>query len=703
MSTITIAGPGLVLSFTHLAARLSLTGVQRQGQPPLLFADAEGKQAGPGPMGNPLAVIVSEGKYAGTYGMDSFRVKEISHTERRLLAYLEHDRLPLLVCIEVEVEGHVATWRGQACWNGADAVDMDIYFPLLSRVRFTADGTDRAVLGRLSGEVREPLNRINVRAPYLGNCSSPVFLVEGGGRGLAVLDDNRADYAADPASSLQRSYVIGNTLPIPVKKAWFDQDPEGGTDGPLVGVCHTRRFSPLGDSNLAAYDRTAEEAFVALPMVCSGDAADLGPVRMYAYSGTWKAGAAWLRQQRKWVPFRVSPAGWFQRNTFIAEDMGDDMLRRGQSFHDYPKILAAKKQLGADFYHIPGFHDPEVLGTSQNWLNRGDYFFAAQNLGGFEAARQGIEAVHRAGGRIIYYVEGLIMWKRSRIGRSKGKAWALMKSDGSYDEHYRGFWHMCPACMDWCRWLAQECAQIVRTVGVDGFFIDSVCATHYHRCFNPAHGHPHPDVWNWGVRQLLRMVREEVDKVNPETVLFVEGVGDLAREFADGSLAHSHAWLRGRFSEPLGRFLHPGMRAYESWGSAATEDPHMQERSPERMHVWNSVNGYRIYSHNPDAGKMAELGRRTKAYYDTYPEICDSPMSELDVACENCLAQLFEGPPSVVTWGNQTGQPVEAGLSLPVPAGVLFDRVDGLRVPLAGAKASLLLQPWEFRAFEIRP
>jgi hypothetical protein len=34
---------------------------------------------------------------------------------------------------------------------------------------------------------------------------------------------------------------------------------------------------------------------------------------------------------------------------------------------------------------------------------------------------------------------------------------------------------------------------------------------------------------------------------------------------------------------------------------------------------------------------------------------------------------------------------------------VLFDRVDGLRVPMAGARASLLLQPWEFRAFEIRP
>ena len=107
------------------------------------------------------------------------------------------------------------------------------------------------------------------------------------------------------------------------------------------------------------------------------------------------------------------------------------------------------------------------------------------------------------------------MWKRSRIGRTLGQEWALMEQDGSYTEHYKGFWHMCPAVPEWQDWLARTMAEIVRTTGVDGFFIDSTLATYNHRCFNPAHHHPHPDVWNWGVRRMLRRVREELDKVNP--------------------------------------------------------------------------------------------------------------------------------------------------------------------------------------------
>ena len=702
MATFMLSGPGLVLTFRHAKGRLCLAGMARRGGRPMLFADKAGRRPGVGPLGGPLLVTIGEGPHAGRHGMDRFRVKQLKHTDRRLLAYLAHDRMPLEVGIEVEVEGHVATWRGQACWNGDTALEADICFPLFSRMRFSPQGPDRAVVAQLSGAVYEPLDRVNFQAPYVGNLSSPCFLVEGGGRGLAVLDDNRADYAADPGAGVRRSCVVANQFPVPRKAQWFDPDPEGGEDGPLVAVCHTRRFNP-NTGSLTADDRSAEGGLVRLPMQCLGDGADLGPVRTYAYEGTWKVGAAWLRDRRRWVPMRVSPAAWFRRNTFIGEHMGDTMVRAGQTFYDYPKVHVMKKRLGTDFWHIPGYHDPEILGTPENWLSRGDYFFAAQNLGGFEAARRGVEAVHRAGGRMLYYVEGLILWKRSRIGRSRGRAWALVKADGTYDDHYKGFWHMCPACREWREWLAEECAAIVRTVGVDGFFIDSTCATHYHRCFNPEHRHPHPDVWNWGLRHLARAVREAVDRVNPETILFFEGVGDIAREFIDGSLAHTHDWTRGRFTEPIGRFLHPDMRAYESWCRSTSPDPRMPRPNPRRLHVWNSVNGYRIYSHDPSADEVADLGQRTRQVYDAYPEICDNPVSVLDVRCAGGLAQLFEGAPPVVTVGNPTGRKGRAVLELPMAAGVLFDRVDALRVPVIGRQAEMRLAPWEFRAFEVRP
>jgi hypothetical protein len=241
--------------------------------------------------------------------------------------------------------------------------------------------------------------------------------------------------------------------------------------------------------------------------------------------------------------------------------------------------------------------------------------------------------------------------------------------------------------------------------GVDGFFIDSLCATHFHRCFNPAHNHPHPDVWNWGVRRLLARVREEVDKVNPETLLLVEGAGDLAREFADGSICHSHDWTREHLTVPLLRFMHPDMRSYESWRPHPAKGGKPVGQKPERFHplnTWNAVHGQRIYVGKHNAG-MEQEAQRVRRYYDAFPEICDAPLSEQGVECEGGDAELFESKARVLTAGNLEDTPADVTIRLPVPAGVLFDRVEGLRVPVMDGVARLDMQPHKFRAFEVRP
>lgn len=706
METFVLAGPGLRLTFTLTDDNhLCLDDMRRDDGAPLLYADATAGTPGAGPVGNPLCLVILEGPHAGVSGMDRFRVLQISRDDRKMLVYLQHDTLPFFLGLEVEVEGHVATWRGQAVWNGNQPIDADVYYPLFSRVRFRDPMTDRALVSVIAGSEVMPLATAEFRRAYVGNLSSPAFLAEGGGRGLAFLDDNQADYAADPGACVRRMQVVGSTFPMP-PLGWVEPyarhaDPLAvGKDGPFLGLCHGRRFSGNPDPGAVPHDRTIGDEPLVQTIMAIGDAADLGPVRTYAYNGTWKQGADWLRGQLRHVPFRVPPAAWYRGTTFLAEDSGDAMAQKGQSFYDLPKILGHKETLGSNFFHFPGFHDGEVVGVGDTIINRGDYTFASQALGGFEAVRSGVDAVHRRGGRIIYYVEGLIMWKRARIGRSQGKKWALMKADGSYDEHYKGFWHMCPACAEWRHWLAETCAEILRSTGIDGFFIDSTCATHYHRCFNPAHGHPHPDVWTWGVRQLLREVREAVDRVNPEAVLIVEGTADLAREFADGLLSHGHLWSKWTLNEPFTRFLYPEMRAFESWGYAEWPG---RSKSLEFMHIWNSVTGHRIYSHGSKGEEMAALSCRTRRYYDAFPEICDNPISVLDVAgTKSGMACLFDGQPRVLTVGNLSPEAGATALTLPVPAGVLFDRVDATRVPVVNGKATVSLGGWEFRAFEVR-
>jgi len=549
----------------------------------------------------------------------------------------------------------------------------------------------------LSGHEVGPTGAIDYARTYLGGLSCPVFLLQGANRGLAILDDNRADFGADEGACVRRTYVLANTFPPDLNT---ELAPSSGGDGPFVGVCHSRAFRGQSEVGLSDADMNAELRGRAMPMEMRGDAVDLGPVRAFAYQGDWKSGAAWLREQRQHVRMRRVP-DWFAQTTILSEDLGDGMVKRGQSFHDYPQVLADKERLGANVFHLPGFSEAEIIGQSNNWQNRGDYLSAAHNLGGPEAARAGIEAVHRRGGRVLYYVEGLIMWKRSRIGKSRGREWALMKADGSYDEHYEGFWHMCPACNEWGDWLGQTCADIVQSTGVDGFFIDSTAATHFHRCFNPAHKHPHPDVWNWGIRNLLRCVRQAVDRVNPQTVLLVEGAADLAREFVDGSLAHSSDWLKGDFKVPLARFVHADLNVFESWGYAPGEMGRRGDNN-EALHLFNAVHGHRIYAHDPLRDRMASLSLHTRRVYDAFREVCEHPISVLSPRAENCIAQLFDGMPRVLTVANIDAFAVAARLELPFDAGVLFNRMNGHRVPVRGRRAELPLQPFELCAFEVR-
>lgn len=684
----TLESSSVRMTFREKERRLGLVQLEHLGHAPLLYSDPGRTQAGAGALGNPLALVIRSGPYARTNGLESFHVTKLEKSVDRLRAYLEHDAIPLLIGLDITVEGAVISWLGQALWNGEEKIEAEIFFPLLSRVRFDEAGRDRALFPQTSGSVREPLSMVNYAQNYVGRMASPVFLVEGGGRGIAWLDDNRADYAPDPGAACLRSYLVANRFPP-------RQGAAGGDDGPIVGVGHTRVFRPIsefgGETTYNAAERRGD-----LPLKKLGDAIDLGPVRTHLYGGSWKAGADWLRQQRAWIPMRVSPADWYRRTTFVAEEGAPNA--RGLGFLALPEVLEQKRKLGADLFFIVGFSDPEIVGSAAQ--ARGDYFYPAQSLGGPGALRQGVEATHRAGGHVLYYVEGLIVWKRSRIGRSQAEDWALMEADGRLTEHYKGFYHACPADPEYQEWLAQTCAELLRTSGADGFFVDSELATYNHRCFNPRHRHPHPDVWTWGVRQLFKRVRTEMDKVNPNAVLLIEGCGDIGREFGDGFIAHGHFWTENTFSAPLVRFLHPDMRQFESWGYVPRDG---NVDALKRWFIWNSVQGHRAYAHNAHREEMAAMSAHVRRYYDAFPEICDAPMSALDVPAQNGIGQLFESSPRVLTLGNTNAVAVEVVLTLPVPGSLLLDRVAGTRVPVSNGRAQLKLEPWSYQAFEIRP
>ena len=85
-----------------------------------------------------------------------------------------------------------------------------------------------------------------------------------------------------------------------------------------------------------------------------------------------------------------------------------------------------------------------------------------------------MDGVHAAGGRMMFYVEGLIMWKRPQVGRAAGKDWALMEPDDCIFAALQGFLaHVPGGEKDTQEWFANMAAEVVRSTGTDGFFIDS--------------------------------------------------------------------------------------------------------------------------------------------------------------------------------------------------------------------------------------
>jgi len=140
--TIRLSGPPVIVEYAQRSNKLALVQIQCGDTLPLLSSDGQFRQ--PGASDGPLAVIIRDGKFASTNTMANFHIVKLDYTERRLRAYLEHDSMPLLIAMDVSVEGSVIEWVGQALWNGDEKIEAEILFPLLSRVKFDSPLRDRA-------------------------------------------------------------------------------------------------------------------------------------------------------------------------------------------------------------------------------------------------------------------------------------------------------------------------------------------------------------------------------------------------------------------------------------------------------------------------------------------------------------------------------------------------------------------------------
>ncbi|MCZ7544950.1 MAG: DUF6259 domain-containing protein [Anaerolineae bacterium] len=205
-------------------------------------------------------------------------------------------------------------------------------------------------------------------------------------------------------------------------------------------------------------------------------------------------------------------------------------------------MLQRARQMGTDVIYLWDFWEGENKTGMPPYWNKGDYV-PRSDLGGPAAFRRGVDAVHREGGRVIVYVEGLIVYKNSELGLAHGRDMALQDEHGAYYTDYRNYWSMCPADEAWQRRLAEICVGLVRDMDVDGIFLDSYGAQWNHICANARHSHrPETDVWNQGMTEILSCVRAAVREVKPDAIIMTESTSDLLLPVEDGSCDGSLVW-----------------------------------------------------------------------------------------------------------------------------------------------------------------
>lgn len=216
-----------------------------------------------------------------------------------------------------------------------------------------------------------------------------------------------------------------------------------------------------------------------------------------------------------------------------------------ESFLDLDRMLDDAKRLGTNVVYLVDYWDPD-------YEHKSDYR-PKRKWGGEEAFRRGIEEVHARGGRVILYLEALIIHRDSDLGRKMGPKWAMMDEKGEYYGYYgrNQYYIMYPGPgSGWADYLVGVAGGLARDFRIDGVHLDSygVHLDHVKPDHNPLHPQGRDvETFHRGAVDLVRRIRAELRKYVPEAVVILEGAErtDLL-EACDGAQFESLAKLKDK-------------------------------------------------------------------------------------------------------------------------------------------------------------
>ncbi|MCZ7544948.1 MAG: DUF6259 domain-containing protein [Anaerolineae bacterium] len=381
-------------------------------------------------------------------------------------------------------------------------------------------------------------------------------------RGLQTPGDPEATMGAVPielgtVGPLSRRSVIGFDTP----------DPQVGVPHALNAMQVATLYDPTGLGGLFFADLDGGVAPIQLALLRDqvsgrwatilepGATATLPRLAIGAYAGDWHQALDYYVSQRqaRWqfpeIPAWLREAGAIYN--YGAEGGGGiyqmlptiTLKERIDAFANLPQLLTEAQQLGTNVVYLFDYWEGATEGPWPPYWNKGDYIPRA-DMGGPEAFKAGIAAIHEQGGRVILYVEPFIVYHYSDLGQRMGERWAGRNRDGSPQSQYPDNYTMCATFDLWQAYITEVAQHLVQEYGADGIYLDSFGWQWNWWCFTPeTNVLASPSEWNQGVLDFIDRVRSAIREINPEAVVMTESHNELLAQHVDGALDATFAWL----------------------------------------------------------------------------------------------------------------------------------------------------------------
>jgi Domain of unknown function (DUF6259) len=181
------------------------------------------------------------------------------------------------------------------------------------------------------------------------------------------------------------------------------------------------------------------------------------------------------------------------------------------------------------------------------WNNGGFDNYSVQyatddDLGSENQLKESIKKVHKAGGKVFFYVNALSISRDCPEFDTLGRQYAVRDLNGEIDYFGEFFLvhpmaTMCSNVGAWREAVKRNIKYVLLELGADGVYLDQIGSAP-RDCYAP--DHDHDSAWAMSYRKMLAEVREELASVGKKDyVLLTERAMDLHKDLLDCFLCYS--------------------------------------------------------------------------------------------------------------------------------------------------------------------